>query len=253
MKNQPDIVSVPQVISRAVTADHTTIVLIQNGLGIEQPILDAFPTNVIISCVSMIGAHEHQGRVIHNDHDSLTMAYFPNPLISVDKQASSLQSFASVYGASGPTVRVVEDIVWWRWRKVMWNGTFGPLCAIAGLDSAQIRLFGGEDTLIRPAMAEIAEVAKACGYDLPEETAQEMIDSTPLELKFRPSMLVDVDKGNPTEIEVTLGSVLREAERVDMSTPLLKQIYNMLKLIQCRLLEARGLISIPNDVPKRSI
>lgn len=45
----------------------------------------------------------------------------------------------------------------------------------------------------------MAAIARADGHDLPDDIVDNMVDSTPIELAFRPSMLVDIDKGIPMD------------------------------------------------------
>lgn len=249
MKNIPEVSNIPETIEPAVSSGKTTIVLIQNGIGIEQPLIDAFPTSAVLSGVSMIGAHQKNGTVLHNDHDDMSLGAFHNPALGEAYEAAKAQEFASAYNSTGSDCKVVDNIVFMRWRKLMWNGIFNPLCAVTQLDSAAIRRYGGEYSLIRPGMAEMAAIARADGHDLPDDIVDIMIDSTPIELAFRPSMLVDVDKGNPMEAEVILGNPLRVARKRGVSTPILDNTYRMLKLVQARLLQDRGLISPPVTIP----
>jgi 2-dehydropantoate 2-reductase len=250
MKNIPEVNNIPKIIAPAITPDHTTIVLFQNGLYIEPPIIEAFPSNVVLSAPSFIGAHEHNGHVIHDDHDNFHIGSFHNRSLDKAIERAKLEEFANIYnGSKVVDANVVDDIVFYRWRKVLWNGIFNPMCAMTQLDSAAIRRFGGEYSLIRPGMAEMASIAKADGYDLGSGIVEEMVDITPLELSFRPSMLVDVDKGNPMEVEVVLGNALRVAREKGVQTPLLDTTYRFLKLTQARLLAARGLIIEPKEVP----
>ncbi|KAJ5117914.1 Ketopantoate reductase ApbA/PanE C-terminal [Penicillium atrosanguineum] len=244
MKNIPEISNIPATIKPAVTPGYTTIVLIQNGIYIEQPILDAFPSNVVLSGVSYIGAHERNGCITHNEHDHMNLGVFHNQALDKKIEHDKLQDFATIYSANrAVSVDTAGDIMFYRWRKVLWNGVFNSMCAITQLDSAAIRHFGGEYSLLRPGMAEMAAIAKADGYDLGPDIVDLMIDFTPVELAFRPSMLVDVDKGNPMEIEVILGNVLRVARKRGVLTPILDNTYRFLKLIQTRLLATRGLVS----------
>ncbi|KAF5502079.1 Proline-specific permease [Colletotrichum aenigma] len=55
LKNLPDVYSIPNIIAPAVTLDCTSIVLVQNGIDIEQPFVDAFPKTILLSGVPMIG------------------------------------------------------------------------------------------------------------------------------------------------------------------------------------------------------
>lgn len=247
MKNLPDVYSIPDIIRPAISA-HTAIVLIQNGIYIEEPILQAFPQCTVISGVSMIGAHQYDGRIIHDDPDDVGFGVFFNPNLPKESQQARLEEFVQIYGIAAPLCKTVPDIVWSRWRKLVWNGTFNTLCALTGLDCSRIRYFGGEN-LLRPAMEELNAIAKADGYVLPDDIIETMIEIEPLDVFCRPSMLVDVDKGNPMEIEVILGSPLRIARKLGVSTPVLDSIYKMLKLIQCRNLEKRGLLKMPEKIP----
>jgi ketopantoate reductase len=91
---------------------------------------------------------------------------------------------------------------------------------------------GGVETIIRPVMDEIVSIAKASGNTLPDGIQQWTIDSIPRDRYLRPSMLVDVDRGNPMEIEVIVGNPLRMAQELGCQTSLLRMIYEYLKLVQ---------------------
>ncbi|KAF9890818.1 hypothetical protein FE257_005389 [Aspergillus nanangensis] len=252
MKNIPELTDIPKIIAPAITPGHTTIVLLQNGLYIEPPIVKAFPQNILLSGASYIGAHERNAQVVHDDHDHFHLGAFHNPTFDRSAERVKLDDFASVYnGSKVVEAEIVDDIVLYRWRKVLWNGIFNPMCAITQLDSAMVRRAGGEYSVIRPGMAEMAAIAKADGYDLGENIVDVMIDSTPIELAFRPSMLVDVDKGNPMEAEVILGNALRVARKRGVQTPILDNTYRFLKLVQARLLIARGSIAQPTGLPTK--
>ncbi|EEH39562.1 2-dehydropantoate 2-reductase [Paracoccidioides lutzii Pb01] len=251
MKTIPELCSIPEIIQPAVTPGHTSIVLIQNGIYIEEDFIKAFPTCVLLSGASYIGAHQRDGHVSHNDHDCMDLGAFRNPSLDASLEKAKLDEFATAYTTSNVVeVRKVDDIVFYRWRKLLWNATFNPMCAITQLDSAAIRQFGGDYSLIRPAMAEVVAIAKADGYDLGKGVIDDMIETAPIELSFRPSMLVDVDKGNPVEAEAILGNALRVARVRGVPTPILDNIYRFLRLIQARLLASRGLIKAPKELPK---
>jgi 2-dehydropantoate 2-reductase len=248
MKNTPDVYDIAEIIKPAVSTQ-TAIVLIQNGIGIEEPLMKAFPQNIVMSAVSMIGAHNWDGKIIHDDHDLIILGTVYSPGIDRTIQDEAVKDFAELYGATKSTVEISENITWARWRKLVWNAAFNTNCAITQLDSAQIRQYGGEYSVIRPAMKEIVAIAKADGHILPDDVMDYMISTTPDDLNFRPSMLVDVDKGNPLEVEVILGNPLRTARKLGVPTPVLDQTYRLLKLVQARLMLGRGLISKPKEIP----
>ncbi|KAJ0381916.1 hypothetical protein COL922a_013588 [Colletotrichum nupharicola] len=77
LKNLPDVYSIPNIIAPAVTLDRTSIVLVQNGIDIEQPFVDAFPKTILLSGVPMIGCELNGRELLHNDPDILQISAFP--------------------------------------------------------------------------------------------------------------------------------------------------------------------------------
>lgn len=78
----------------------------------------------------------------------------------------------------------------------------------------------------------MASIARADGADLATHIVDAMVDTTPIESSFRPSILVDVDKGNSMEAEVILGNPLRIARNLGVKTPILDNTYRMLRLVE---------------------
>lgn len=250
MKTIPEINNIAEIIAPSITPGHTAIVLMQNGIYIEPPIIQAFPSCVVLSAASYIGAHERNGHVVHDDPDYYHIGVFHNPRLDPQYERQKLEGFVTVYnGSKVVNAEMVDDIQHYRWRKILWNGVYNPMCTITQLDNAAIRRMGGECTLIRPAMIEMAAIARADGYDLGPGIVNEMVNVTPMELEFRPSMLVDHDKGNPLEVEVILGNALRVGEKHDVRTPILDITYRQLRLIQARLLTGRGYMIKPTPAP----
>lgn len=52
-------------------------------------------------------------------------------------------------------------------------------------------------------------------------------------------------KGNYIEFENIVGEPLREAERLGVPTPTLRVVYGLLKGIQWKVREAKGLVTVP--------
>ena len=105
-KNYPDVSpTCLDVISPAVTVGHTTIILIQNGLNIQNPIVAAFPENVVLSGVSFCGSHQlSPGDILHEDNDSVSIGPFENqPLMASNSTlcVAKAKEFVDIYGAGG--------------------------------------------------------------------------------------------------------------------------------------------------------
>ena len=133
--------SVAELIAPAVTPGKTTIMLLQNGLNIEKPLLAAFPSNAVLSGVSLIGATELQpGHVLHDDRDRLIVGAYDNPNVPMSVSAERASRFVEIYSASGNvTCEYNADVGFVRWRKLIYNACYNSACAIVQMDTARMR------------------------------------------------------------------------------------------------------------------
>ncbi|RDL38050.1 2-dehydropantoate 2-reductase [Venustampulla echinocandica] len=249
-KNTPDIPpTVADLVASAVTPGHTAILLLQNGLNIEKPLIQAFPNNPILSGVSLISATETKpGSILHDAPDDLIVGAFTNPSIPQGTSISSAERFVEMYSASGKVKCTYDaDVGAVRWRKLIYNSSYNSICAITGMDTSRLRIAEHPiEEVIRPLMREIWTIARKAGHEIPEEVIQKMIDIDPLETYFKPSMLQDIEKGNYIELENIVGEPMREAERLGVPAPGLKMAYGLLRIMQWKTKERRGLVVLPS-------
>jgi ketopantoate reductase len=198
VKNIPDIgQNLPGLIRPAVKDGHTVIVLIQNGLNIEKPFFAAFPSNIVLSGVSAIDSHEiHPGHIHHGSPDDLLIGAFHNPNLSPDVEEKAARDFIELYSAAKKTdCRYSDNVPWARWRKLVYNASWNPICALTGIDSGSIRLIDGMvDNLVRPVMQEVVATANRLGHQFPDDMVESMIGSDPIEQHVKPSMQIDAEK-----------------------------------------------------------
>lgn len=241
----------PAMIKNA-SGEYPTVVLIQNGIDIERPVYEAYPGAIVLSGVSMIGSHNFGSKIVQFEHDVVSFGYYPDCVSDTNSQQKledRTHEFVALYAASGVTATYHPELMLARWRKLVYNSCINTVCAITQLDSGRAYLSGLDKALTLPAMFEILKIAKAAGYELPEELPQEMIDSDG-GVFYEPSMMIDVQKGNPIELEVILGNPLRIAKRLGVDAPILTVLYNLLKGVQFRLLEKKGMLNVPEKPPK---
>ncbi len=261
-KNTPDIPPIlADLIKPAVTPGHSTIVLIQNGLNIEKPLLKAFPDNICLSGVSLMGCDElNSGHILHNDPDRLFIGPFLSKTINKQKQIDAAEAFVRIYSASKKVQCSYQaDVLFVRWRKLMYNACWNPVSAITGLDTSRLR-FASDDQdqasplnlLIRPAMHEIRAAAKAAAnVELPESLVEDMVEADPIEIFCSPSMLQDRRKKRFMEFENILGEALREGEKAGIAMPTVKCLYGLCKAIQWSFKEHNGLVDAQKLMEER--
>ena len=233
------------IIAPAVTPGHSAILLLQNGLNIEKPLLKRFPKNAILSGVSMISATEYEkGKVRHDGEDILRLGAFDNPNIPKETSEKAAKHFVELYGACGKVDCVYDaNVPATRWRKLIYNSCYNSLATILRMDTSRMRIYSHIiDDLVRPAMREIQAIAAADGVEIPDDFLEYVIRVDPLHTFFKPSMQQDIEKGNFIECENIVGEPLREARRLGVQTPVLNIVYSMLKALQIKIMEEKGMI-----------
>ncbi|KAI1342561.1 putative 2-dehydropantoate 2-reductase [Xylariaceae sp. FL0016] len=246
-KNVPDVSpTVSDIIAPAITPGRTAIVLSQNGLNIEKPVIARFPSNPVLSSISYIGATlKPNGAVLHDDTDAQKIGPFPGSCPDNTAAADdAAKRYVALYNPHG-TLGVVydADVTTVRWRKLLYNASYNSVAAILHMDTPRIRMSRHVvDDLIRPIMREVMAAAAACGVaTLPPDLPEAVIRADPTDTAFKPSMAQDADKGNLMEIENIVGEPLREGEARGVPMPTLRTVYGMLKGLQLLAKERRGL------------
>lgn len=247
-KNLPDVVKPETVISAAITPKVTTIVLIQNGFDLGRPFIAKYPENFCLSGVSHIGSHNHNGIITQTQNDKCLISYFDNPNLDKESQESKAKEFVDLYSNDKNTISYFPDVKWYRYRKLVYNATLNTVCALTGIDTGRLEMAGTLESVSLPAMREVIQVAKVDGVDLPEDVINCVVHSDDGDW-FKPSMLVDIEKGNPIELEVILGNLLTVAKELKVETPVLTILYELLKAKQFKLKEERGLVIVPKERP----
>lgn len=236
------------VVAPAITPGLTNILLLQNGLNIERPFIKAFPTNPVLSGITVIGASENpRGTIKHDNYDISYIGAFDNPNIDSKASQAAARGFVELYGAC-EAVRCSHDadVQFSRWRKLLYNASFNTVAAILRMDVSTMRASEHVvDELIRPLMQEIAAVAAAKGVVLPREEIERIITVDLYASFFLPSMAQDAGRGNFTEFENIVGEPLREAEALGVPAPTLRVVYALLKGMQFQTKEAKGLVQVP--------
>lgn len=245
-KNIPDVSpTASDIIEPAVTPGKTAIVLSQNGINIEKPIIPRFPTNPIISSVSYIGATERShGNILHDDPDAQKIGPFHNPGVPAQVAEEAAKRYIDIYNPDGKLEVVCDaDVRRVRWRKLLYNASYISVSTILRMDTPRMRMSGHViDDLIRPIMKEVLAAARADGVtDFPDDLSETVIRADPIDTAFRPSMCQDIEKGNLIELDNIVGEPLREGESKGVSMPTLRTVYGLLKGLQLKVEESKGM------------
>lgn len=234
----PSTPSIPSQISAAV-GPNTTIVLIQNGIGIESIYRSAFPDNPILSCVVYLPATQASpGIITHTEVEHLHIGTFPSKAPPSHKAAA--QAFTSLI-QSDPvkaTATLHSDIQEERWTKLLVNASWNPICALSRSRDAQFLTSSPiAPSIVRDVMLEVSSIARAAGYPgvSPERAEYQLGRAQVRRLPgVEPSMQADALAGRRLEVDAIVGNALRIAEEKGVDTPLLRLLYALANALDQR-------------------
>ncbi|KAI2612764.1 6-phosphogluconate dehydrogenase C-terminal domain-like protein [Hypoxylon fragiforme] len=243
-KALPTVPSTASLIAPAVTPGQTTVVLIQNGIGIEDEYARAFPANPLLSTVAYLPATQvRPGVVRHTEVELLHVGAYPATGGEGEGEGRrAANAFAALLAQGGATAQVHADVQRERWVKLLVNAAWNPVCALTRLRdrefltaSERLRLGpeqqeeGGDGfRFIRDVMLEIASVARAHGYaDVGEELVLFQLRRAAARglPGIQPSMQADALAGRRLEVDAIVGNAVRLAGKKGVPVPMLRTVH----------------------------
>ena len=130
------------------------------------------------------------------------------------------ERIVAAFASAGAEARVSTDITADLWRKLAFISTMAAACGLSRSPVGPVREAPLGHLLIERALAEVLAVGRGLGVALGEEDGAKIlgfIDSLPPPIK--PSFLLDLESGGPTEIDDLCGAVARLGRRAGVETP----------------------------------
>src|SRR6202171_3630550 len=122
---------------------------------------------------------------------------------------------------AGADARVSNRIDVDLWQKFIFLSAIAAACGLARAPIGVLRERPLGRRLLQRAVQEAVDVARARGIALPDdETAQVVSGIDALPPGTKPSFLLDLESGGPTELDVLSGAVSRYADEAGTSVPI---------------------------------
>jgi 2-dehydropantoate 2-reductase len=223
---------------------------LQNGVVKNEQLARTFGWEKVVGATTMIGAAIVGDGEVEYTLDGVT--FFGE----LDGRPSErVGQIAELFVRSGLKGAAADDIVSVEWTKQAFQNPFAPLSAITRLPVHRVWASPQLATLSVHMFREAAAVAKAQGIALSRHPAWSLFNleiwrDAPVAEAVRmlnevgervsasgrthiiPSMLQDVLAGKQTEIEETVGYVMREGQRLGIPVPYTEFAYRTVKAIE---------------------
>ncbi|CDU22363.1 uncharacterized protein SPSC_00993 [Sporisorium scitamineum] len=258
-KALPDVTNDAHDIRPLVTrgVEGSCIVLIQNGVGIEEVHRAEYGENPIVSAVTVISAEQiRHGVIRQNRWTRIAMGTYtngqakPNSLLNdsslleqltstTDTHIRNLVAWFTATGIKDAEYASELSLQQTRWHKLCINASMNPSSVLSGgTTNSRMSLDPELRRHLHACMDEISSTApRILGIpfdDKKHASPERILKSTERNTAGKPSMLLDWQAGRPMELEVILGNPIRIARRDGIEMPRLQTLYALLKMAQTR-------------------
>ncbi len=196
---------------------------LQNGLGNRETLAQALGAPRVALGVTTTGATLlGPGRVRPGGEGVISLGTHPRlgPLTALLRRA-------------GFAVESVPDTDCLLWSKLVINAAINPLTALLRVPNGELLARTAARTLMAAAAREAAAVATARGlrlsYPDPVAAAEDVARRTAAN---HSSMLQDVERAAPTEIDAICGAIAQAGEQSGVPTPVNRTLWLLVKALQ---------------------
>lgn len=219
----------PELLAPILHED-TIVVLIQNGIGLEEDLQRHFPHLWIVAGLAFIcSAKTAPGRISHQCYGSINLGNYSCP----DERFQAFLADFIDAGLEAAEVPYLEA----RWQKAVWNMPFNGMTVALNTSTDKLLKNPSTRQLIYDQMMEVIGAANALGVTtLTSEFADKMMAMTDAMVPYSPSMKLDFDFHRPMEIPYLYTRPIEEAKKVGFDMPKLAMLEAELRFIQSQYL-----------------
>jgi 2-dehydropantoate 2-reductase len=215
--------------------EDTLVVLIQNGIGVEEDVQKMFPEVQLAAGLAFIcSAKTEPGRVNHQCYGYINIGNYSC------KQQEKIDEVVDAFRKAGVDANEVEYLEA-RWKKAVWNMPFNGMTVALNTQTDILLQHPSTLQLIKDQMMEVIEAAQACGVkNIDESFAEKMIYNTVHMTPYSPSMKLDFDFKRPMEINYLYTRPIEKAREAGYQMRKLEMLEQELRFLESKRLEGKS-------------
>lgn len=215
--------------------EDTLVVLIQNGIGVEEDVQKIFPEVQLAAGLAFIcSAKTEPGRVNHQCYGYINIGNYSC------KQQEKIDEVVDDFRKAGVDANEVEYLEA-RWKKAVWNMPFNGMTVALNTQTDILLQHPSTLQLIKDQMMEVIEAAQACGVkNIDESFAEKMIYNTVHMTPYSPSMKLDFDFKRPMEINYLYTRPIEKAREAGYQMRKLEMLEQELRFLESKRLEGKS-------------
>ena len=207
--------------------DHTLVVLIQNGIGVEEDVQAMFPDVQLAAGLAFIcSAKTEPGVVNHQFLGNINLANYSC------RDEAQMQAVVDEFREAGIETALVEYHEA-RWKKAVWNMPYNGMTVALLTQTDRLMKNPSTRQLIREQMMEVVNAAQHLGVkNVDAAYAEKMIAMTDAMIPYSPSMRLDYDFHRPMEIYYLYSRPLQMAREAGCPMPKLEMLEAELRFLE---------------------
>lgn len=203
---------------KAFAESGATLLPLLNGVDIvDRLVALGIPTEQVLGGVTYISAARVAPAVV------VRRSSFQRVLVGeIGKGVSTrTERIVEALRTAGADAKASDNIKVALWQKFVFLTTIAAACGLARSPIGPVRESKLGWRMIERALDEAFAVAQARGINFPDdERTRTLASIRALAPSTRPSLLLDLDAGGPTEVDILSGTIARYAKQAGIETPL---------------------------------
>lgn len=217
------------------TPGKPVVVVLQNGLGIEQDLEKQIGIGRILGgCCFLCSNKLGPGRIHHLDFGRITLGWASPESHHLAVNPHIAEQIARDFQQSGIDLQVIPDMLEARWRKLMWNIPYNGLSVALNASTDEMMSNPAATQLVFTIMEEVRAAAKACGKSIEPEFTTKLMEQTKSMVPYDSSMRLDYRAQRTMELEAIYARPIAAANAAGSPMPSVQMLYHQLLFLQSR-------------------
>jgi len=210
---------VAKQLERLLTTTGIALTL-QNGFGNYETLKEALGQDRVALGVTTMGARMLEpGYVHHTGEGKVMIGFHPK-----------LGGLGELLNKAGFHIEMISDPESLFWGKLVINAAINPLTALLRVPNGELLSRPAARELMLEAAGEAAMVATKQGIKLPYTDPADAVEEVARNTAANnSSMLQDVLRGTPTEIDAINGAIIRAGEALGVPTPVNRMLWRLVR------------------------
>ncbi len=196
------------------------VLTLQNGLGNGEILTDVLGAERVAQGVTVVGASLLEPGVVRMSGDTQIS-------VETHPRLETINVFLTKAGFNLESVPNVRSLIW---SKLVINAAINPLTALLDISNGDLLKNPEGRKLLGELAQETASLAKAqnilLSFDDPIVIAENIAERTSSNIS---SMLQDLRRGAPTEVNAICGAITRTGEKFSVPTPLNRILWQLVQ------------------------